>query len=229
MHLALAFALLAAPPPPIVDATHAMDGAPPPVVASPLRPPASPALTVAFVDSEGLLSDEGINLMKAEVRAVFRELGVDAQVVQTAPGLPIDEVEGVVVPVIARRRQPRGLSQDRIMGLVLRDHALPSPVWVFVDNVGSTLGRRGGAAHGRELGISVGRVVAHEVIHALTPGHPHSRTGLMAGMLGRAALLGPRPLPEPSCARWVAQGLAILRAQRPPVEQGYGGALTSLR
>ncbi len=229
MHLALLCALLAAPPPPLVDATHAMDGAAPPVVASLLRPAASPALTVAFVDSEGLLSDEGINLMKAEVRFVFHELGVEARVVRPVPGLPIDEDEGVVVPVIARRRQPRGLSRDRIMGLVLRDHALPSPVWVFVDNVGSTLGRRGAAPDGRELGVAVGRVVAHEVIHALAPGHPHSRTGLMAGMLGRAALLGPRPLPEPSCARWVAQGLAILGARRSTVEQDSGGALTSLR
>jgi hypothetical protein len=229
MHLALACALLTAPPP-LVDATTTGMDVALPAVAPPMRPAASMAVTVAFVDAERVLSDESVALMTEEVRAVFRELHIDARVLRAAPGKPIEETEGVVVPVIARRRQPPGLSRDRIMGLVLRDHEAPSPAWVFVDNVRSTLRtRRGWATDGRDLGVAVGRVAAHEVIHALAPEHPHARTGLMAGMLDRAALLGPRPPTEPSCARSLAQGIAILDAPRPPAGAPLGRVLPSLR
>jgi hypothetical protein len=230
MHLALACALLAAPPA-LVDVTRAMDIATLPSVAPPLRPAAPPALTVSLVDVEGLLSDEGVVLLTAEVRGVFREIGVNARVVRAAPGRPIEEGEGVVVPVIARRRQPPNLGPDRIMGLVLRDHAAPSPVWVFVDNVRSTLRTREGiATDARELGVAVGRVVAHEVIHALAPRHPHALTGLMAPVLDRVGLLGPRLAPEESCARSALAGLAaILGTPRPPVDPAAGRAHTALR
>ncbi len=50
MHLALACALLAAPPA-LVDVTHAMDDATLPAVAPQLRPATAPALTVSLVDA----------------------------------------------------------------------------------------------------------------------------------------------------------------------------------
>jgi hypothetical protein len=228
MHLALACALLAAPPP-LVDATNSLDAGAAPVV-MPLRPAADPAVTVAFVDAESLVSEEGAVLLAAEVRSVFREIGVDARVVRAAPGRPIEATGGVVVPVIARRRQPPALGRARIMGLVVRDHAAPSPVWIFVDNIVSTLRTREGfATDSRELGVAMGRVVAHEVIHALAPRHPHARTGLMSPVLDRAGLLGPRPVPEESCARSVLAGLALLSTPRPLLDPIAGRARTSLR
>ena len=42
------------------------------------------------------------------------------------------------------------------------------------------------------MGTAVGRVVAHEVIHALAPYQAHAADGLMRSSLGRSALLGPR-------------------------------------
>jgi hypothetical protein len=41
----------------------------------------------------------------------------------------------------------------------------------------------------RKVGIALGRVVAHELVHALRPRLPHSSHGLMAPLLSRAGLL----------------------------------------
>ncbi|HVR70479.1 MAG TPA: hypothetical protein VMT87_06495, partial [Vicinamibacteria bacterium] len=43
----------------------------------------------------------------------------------------------------------------------------------------------------REFGMALGRVVAHELVHALAPQRPHVKGGLMAERMGRALLLAP--------------------------------------
>jgi hypothetical protein len=67
-------------------------------------------------------------------------------------------------------------------------------VWVHVPNVRAAIGLspRGPVASieapmARALGIAIGRVVAHEVVHALAPAVPHGR-GLMSASLGRSQL-----------------------------------------
>ena len=72
-------------------------------------------------------------------------------------------------------------------------------VWVYLDGVKAALGldgsvRRGHASRqaSRAIATAVGRVAAHEVIHALAPYQPHAAHGLMRSSLGRTALLGPQ-------------------------------------
>jgi len=67
-------------------------------------------------------------------------------------------------------------------------------VWVHVPNVRAAIGLspRGPAASieastARALGIALGRVIAHEVVHALAPAVPHGR-GLMSASLTRSQL-----------------------------------------
>jgi hypothetical protein len=211
MPLALASVLLAASAAAIdIDATDrtALDDAP---LIAPLGT-RLPKVTVAWIDPEGSLTDAGDAAMVEEVEAVFGSIGIETEVVSAAPGQPIAAGDGMVVPVVARRRQPSSVRPDRVMGLVLRDHVAPSPAWIFMDNVRATLG--GGATAG-ELGRAVGRVVAHEVIHALAPSHPHASGGLMAPTLGRLGLLGRRRPPDPGCVRAVLAGILALSTTRP--------------
>jgi hypothetical protein len=215
MPLALASVLLAASAAAVdIDATDrtALDDA---RLTAPLEARLTPRVIVGWVDSETSLSDAASAAMVQEVDAVFRGIGIGIEVVFTAPGAPLETGDTVVVPVVARQRQPPSLRPDRVMGLVLRDHAAPSPAWVFVDNVRAALGR---GTTARDLGTAVGRVVAHEVIHALAPGHPHASGGLMAPTLDRWALLGRRRPPEPRCVRAVLAGLSSLSAARPAPE-----------
>jgi len=61
-------------------------------------------------------------------------------------------------------------------------------VWVHVPNVRAAAGLRPAGSgfadplSARALGIALGRIVAHELVHALAPSVPHG-TGLMSGKL----------------------------------------------
>ena len=67
--------------------------------------------------------------------------------------------------------------------------------WVYLSNVLWALGLqgKGGLAlsvqEQAQVARALGRVVAHEIVHAVAPEVPHSAHGLMAGKLGRAYLL----------------------------------------
>jgi hypothetical protein len=71
-----------------------------------------------------------------------------------------------------------------------------SVVWVRVPNVRAALGLLRSRAvlslsppERRQLAVAIGRVIAHEVVHARVPALPHS-TGLMSGTLNRQQLTG---------------------------------------
>jgi hypothetical protein len=83
----------------------------------------------------------------------------------------------------------------RVMGATHRTPEGVRAIWVYASVVGATLGldaRSGGfwsLAQRRQFGTALGRVVVHEVVHALAPQRPHDREGIMAERLGRAQLL----------------------------------------
>jgi hypothetical protein len=87
-------------------------------------------------------------------------------------------------------------------------------VWAFVNNVKRAVGLD--PEPGRDLAPcehallsrALGRVVAHEIVHAVAPDHPHDRRGLMKHSLSRGALLGARAPLGQDCARAVLAGLA---------------------
>jgi hypothetical protein len=90
-------------------------------------------------------------------------------------------------------------------------------VWVFVDNVRETLGLSPTderPASARRLGIALGRVVAHEVVHTLAPRFPHTRRGLMREALGNLDLTGPARPSHDECRDVVRAALRVV-APRP--------------
>lgn len=109
-----------------------------------------------------------------------------------------------------------------VLGATPQTFAVSPFVWVHLPGVRSAIGlraRQGGALldppDARALGLAVGRVIAHELVHALAPSVAHG-TGLMSASLSRrqltaqslpidaevglavqAALRGDVPLPRP--------------------------------
>jgi hypothetical protein len=105
------------------------------------------------------------------------------------------------------------------MGLVVRHQEPNRVVWAFLENVRWTLreGRDGelpAAGLDRDLGLALGRVVAHEVIHAIAPDEPHARNGLMSHAMNRTFLVSEKAPLDGRCGRAF---LAALAARKPRV------------
>jgi hypothetical protein len=184
-----------------------------PSLALPMLFWARPAtLELLWFDAEHAVSPAATEGMAAEVRRIFRGLGVDVSFRVAAPdanygGGPRPQIAIILLkddPVVTRR--PR-----RVMGVIGRE-ALPTrAVWAFLENVRWTLGRDQAREPG--LGRALGRVVAHEVIHAVAPDEPHTRGGLMNHSMNRAFLLGENAGLDARCGQAFVHGLAARAAR----------------
>ena len=154
------------------------------------------AFHLAWFDFSELLPGDAAEVER-ELRSIFCRLGVDIGWEIGSSGHILDDHARVPqIPVILRKRSPHRLE---VMGQVPQDSSVRPVVWVYLDGVKAALGldgsvRRGHASRqaSRAIATAVGRVAAHEVIHALAPYQPHAANGLMRSSLGRTDLLGPR-------------------------------------
>jgi hypothetical protein len=99
-------------------------------------------------------------------------------------------------------------------------------VWVRVPNVRAAVGvSQSGplillsASDRLAVGVAIGRVVAHEVLHALAPSLPHG-TGLMSSRLNRRQLTGAAVPVDPEAAlafRAALRGEPALPAPAPGI------------
>jgi hypothetical protein len=185
-----------------------------------LPAPRPPALQLLWFDPAEALPGPATDALAEEVRTIFRGLGVEVAFRVAAPGAtygdgPIPEVPIILLrddPIVERR-------PSRVLGLVVRHQAPSRAVWAFLDNVRWTLGEdpheRPVAGRARDLGTALGRVVAHEVIHAIAPGEPHSKDGLMSHSMNRGFLLGKDAPLEARCGRAFMIELAARRESVP--------------
>ncbi len=150
--------------------------------------PAPPVrLHLGWREVGGAPADE-VEGASREVAALLAQAGVE-----TAWSLGRDaagDIQGDIV-VIVIDDEPRG--RPAVMGAAFA-HASQA-VWVFRRGVARALGlgRTPSSSWSRTdraiVARALGRVAAHEVVHALTPGRPHDRGGLMAGALSRSFLM----------------------------------------
>jgi hypothetical protein len=176
------------------------------------------ALPLIFFDPTG---SAGVPLL--------RRAAEEAQRLLEGAGLPsrsrlaaTSEVVGaraVKVVVLPRPQRGRALSAN-VMGEVACAPAVTS-IWVFLEAVGRALGHEpGGRARWsarveHELGVAMGRVVAHELVHLLAPERPHAAGGLLAGSVSRSDLLrSTLTLPEDLRAQLRAATVALLEGPR---------------
>jgi hypothetical protein len=98
-------------------------------------------------------------------------------------------------------------------------------VWAFLENVRWTLGQGRDLPAvdlERTLGLALGRVVAHEVIHSVAPEEPHSRSGLMSHSMNQTLLSSGKAPLDARCARAFLSGLAVRTARVPPAALAAG-------
>jgi hypothetical protein len=117
------------------------------------------------------------------------------------------------VRVILLNRGAARASGEPILGSTPSRFEGASFVWVHVPNVRAAMGLRTEgplvtveASSVRALGIALGRVVAHELVHVLAPSVPHGK-GLMAEKLTRSQLAASRLAVEPAVSLAVRAAL----------------------
>ena len=190
-----------------------------------------PRISLLWFDPRGSLPG-GFETVRQEVARIFREIGVDVRWTLGGLGTVYGAADVPEVPVIVLADDPAPSRDGRhVMGLVIRSQEPSRAVWVFLKNVRWTLGhdlrkqRARTEGEGQELALAVARVVAHEVVHAITPDEPHSRGGLMSHSLNRNYLLGRRLPVDAQCA---AAFLTRLAALLPPAPEAAAAALRTV-
>jgi hypothetical protein len=182
---------------------------------SPGPAPAQVTVRLVWSDPANLLP-LGFDVMAKEVHGIFRRAGVEVvwRLADTQPA------EGDERNVILLPNDPAGsLHRRETMGRVeRRGH---TGLWVFAKKVRQTLGlgpatvQRATLEDQRDYPRALGRIVAHELVHAIIPDEPHAARGLMQASLNRAVLAAPRVDIDERCADLVVRELEARSASEP--------------
>jgi hypothetical protein len=162
-----------------------------PLAAEPLREDASaPALTLVWYDPTGIAWGTEL-VARAEAAALLRRLGASVSWRRGASRDVSGNDEVWVILVDAGPPQPTGAL---VLGAARKRPSAVRTLWVRVPNVRAAAGVAPGRplrvlppGEQRVVAVALGRVIAHEVVHALVPSLPHG-TGLMSGSLTRRQL-----------------------------------------
>ena len=167
----------------------------------------TPAVTLVLCDIPGVLRGGG-DTLRAEVSALLAGAGLTIRWREVAPGGSFEN-SGSEIPVILLPSDMRNHGGDRVLGLVIGNHRFPSPIWVSVPNVRWLLGAQAGDEGTRRVAVerALGRVVAHEVVHAFVPEHPHAALGLMGRSVNKRLLTSEPGSLDQDCLSAVARAL----------------------
>ena len=149
--------------------------------------------------------------MGREVRSILGAAGVD---VAWDKGTSGPFAAGEMAVILLDGEPARVGQRPHVMGCVAKGDG-QSVLWVNFTTVARTLGldpRSRTAWSGRErqqVATALGRVVAHEIVHALAPQLPHARQGLLSATLSRHHLVHQRLLLDPDSAEGFRQGIRL--------------------
>jgi hypothetical protein len=171
------------------------------------------SVNLVWIDPSGT-APYAYETARDEATASLREAGIEARWRRGAPSqvLRADEVAVVLLAGGAPQSQPH----RRILGAAKKGEDAVAAVWIYVAAVKWTLGLERPrfpaltTTQRIALGRALGRVAAHETIHALLPRLPHAETGLMSEQFDRVSLLAPR-LPVDARTRAALGELAVQR------------------
>lgn len=172
---------------------------------------ARPLLRVTWIENADL-DPFAFLQMENESREILGRLGLRLRLRR---GEPDGDAAGGFRVVLANRFAPGGRN---ILGGVVIPHSREGTarIWIFRPQVRALLWNASlapGAA--RREGIALGRVLAHEIVHALVPDLPHAEDGLMAGKLSAGSLCRPVSIDAGTLAA-LHDASASLEAQAEP-------------
>lgn len=154
-----------------------------------------PQLRVVWVDPTSA-APFAYAVMGREVRSILGAAGVDVVWDKRAAG----ELAAGEMAVIVLNAEPGRVGlRPHVMGCVIKGDRR-SVLWVNLTTIARMLGldaRHRIAWSGLErhqVATALGRVVAHEIVHAVAPQMPHATEGLLSATLNRSRLVHQRLL-----------------------------------
>ena len=174
------------PPPPAPAPASELLGSPQPLM--------RPRLRLVWVDPTSA-APFAYAAMSREVRSILGAAGVDVVWDKKPAGRLLSSGD---LAVILLNGEPArvGLRPD-VMGCVTKGEG-SSALWVNLTSVARVLGldprarNAWSALERHQVATALGRVIAHEIVHALAPQLPHATQGLLSATLGRSHLVHQR-------------------------------------
>ncbi len=166
------------------------------------EPPPLPAmrrLQLTLFDRFGI-KPRTAERVRREVEEIFASMATDIVWLDSLSDPPV-EVTGIQIRVILIPSPPPvwGLS-NRTVGVVHKREGLVENVYIFPSALMSTMHLIREPKQRRLWPRALGRVIGHEIIHAIDPYHPHAPNGLMRSRQSRFALGGPERAVDALCA-----------------------------
>jgi hypothetical protein len=185
------------------------------------------AVRMVWLDVEG--ATVGVDgVARSECRSVLGEAGLDVVWRRGKGGEEARTGEIRILVVDHLVMDP--YKKRSIMGATPAEWRQHPVAWIHVGSVRATLGFPPDfpildlpLKARRDIGVALGRVVAHEVVHVLAPGLKHGGSGLMSVTLTRDKLISPRLSVEPRVTAGVRE--ALLDRSFP--QQSNSGVLTA--
>jgi hypothetical protein len=166
-------------------------------------------LTLILWDPHELVASR-FEILATEVASIFDPIGVDIRWKSDSGSTVYRLLDELLVVVQAGHAAPRHRANP-VMGSIINAKALKHTIFTYPGTVAQTLGFEPGQmspARSSQLARALGRVIAHEVVHAVARAHPHSQEGLMQPHLDRSSLLQDRMEIDEKCVAAFVQGLS---------------------
>jgi len=171
-------------------------------------------LDVALFDGFGLSAMAEAEMLR-ETEQIFASIGVDVNWLDRVEDPSTPGAAPVEVKVILSRSHPASWNlKERALGVVLGPHW--DTVFIFPHRVAWALGLGDRAdlgalvARNPQVAQALGRVMVHEVIHAVAPAHLHAEVGIMRGHQNRHSLIVEEASLDGRCVTAFRQGLGSL-------------------
>jgi len=149
-----------------------------------------PSLTLAYFNCAEL-PPEISEAMDREVRAILGQLGIEVQALWNPEAQPVHGVIHLKALLMPSNGSNMGF-RDTVMGAVRGRDFPGTAVYVFYPNIVAALNDpKYRSPTPEETGRAVGRVVAHEIIHALGA-NAHTLLGLMSQVMERDFMMQTR-------------------------------------
>jgi len=147
------------------------------------------------------------NSVFAEAEEVLLELGAQVVWHVDSSRFRIYDPGNEIQIILSSSRPEKWRFSSRVMGAVVPIGKYPRQVvFIFASDVSRLLDLPGTEKlpyrppDNRRFAKALGRVIAHELVHAIAPEHPHANNGIMLGSHRASSLLDPQLTVDTSCA-----------------------------